>query len=91
MKDRMQMKHAWNRILVGTVGAGVLWGGLALAQSSPRQERAQNKCVAMCAEDVETCTKVCKKRVTAGSEKCTEICKQAQKECEAECDSPGGK
>ncbi|WP_224364600.1 hypothetical protein [Hyalangium versicolor] len=87
------MKYAWNRIFMVTLGAGLLWGGLALAKSPQQKERenTHDSCLGACKEDVNTCSTACKKHAREGASLCIKACKDLQNECEQDCKAPGGK
>jgi hypothetical protein len=87
------MRHAWSRTLVVALGAGLCWGGMALAKSPKVEERelAHDSCLTACSRDHKTCSDACKKHAGAGADLCTKACGDLQKECEQDCKNPGGK
>lgn len=87
------MKHAWNGILTVTLGAGLLWGGMALAKSQQQQEREERHdgCMGACKQDQKTCETGCKKHAKEGAALCIKACGDLQRECEQDCQKSGSK
>jgi hypothetical protein len=87
------MRRAWNRILTVTLGAGLLWGGMALAKSQQQQEHEERHdgCLGSCKQEKKQCEDACKKHAGAGVNMCLKACGDLLKECEQDCQKSGGK
>ena len=87
------MRYAWSQMVAVTLGAGMLWGGMALAKSPKQQEHEERHdgCTGACKQDEKTCTEACKKHAREGAALCMKACGDLHKECEQDCQKPRGK
>ena len=86
------MRHASRHILTAvTLGAGLLFSGLALAKSPQQQEREEHhdSCLGECKDDLKDCEKQCKKHGGEATNLCVKACTDLHKECEQDCKKPG--
>ncbi len=85
------MKQAWSRILAVTLGAGLLWGGMALAKSPQQHEREEQHdgCMGSCKKNKKQCEDGCKKHAGAGASLCIKSCGDLERKCEQKCQNPG--